>query len=326
MEKGKKKESEITIAFMGDVMIGRLVNEQISLTDYAYPWGNVLPMLLETDLNIINLEAALTVSQRKEPKVFNFKADPEKVRTLKEARIDVVNLANNHVLDFAEEGLLETLDVLDGAGIRHVGAGRNIGEAKRGEIVTIKGIKIGVIGFTDNEPGWVASDESPGTNYVRVGDTARIRECVNEVRDRVDYLILSIHWGPNMRQRPSSGFVEFAHKIIDSGVDIIHGHSAHIFQGIEIYRGKVIMYDTGDFVDDYMVDPILRNDRSFLFLITLDRHTIRKITLIPVLISNMQVNLSTGADYRETIDRMKRLSRELGTELKENKGLYIELG
>jgi len=254
----KKNDSYTpTIAFMGDVMIGRMINEVIVSKDYAYPWGNTLPLLQETDLRILNLETTLTTHNKKNIKVFNFKALPDRVKTLKQAGIDIVNLANNHTLDFKEEGLAETIATLDAANILHIGAGNNSLQAQKPVIITKNNINIGIIGYTDNEPTWKAAENKPGTNYIRVGDIQTITHQITSLRPQVDILIVSSHWGPNMQQRPSEEFVQFAHDIIDAGADIIHGHSSHVFQGIEVYKNKVIMYDTGDFIDDYAVDPIL---------------------------------------------------------------------
>lgn len=312
----------LVIGLTGDVMLGRLVNQQIDLAGYKYPWGNVLPLLRKNDINIINLETTLTKSTKKVPKVFNFKADPDKVQTLKEANIDVVNLANNHILDFSEEGLIETISVLDKAGIKHTGAGINK-EAIKPVIIIKKNVTIGVIGYTDNEARWEATDK-PGTNYAKVGDIKKIEPEIKKLRDKVDILIFTIHWGPNNRKRPTLLFRKFAHNVIDLGVDIFHGHSAHIFQGIEIYNDKLILYDTGDFVDDYYVTPSLRNDQSFLYLVDVNKSGIKKVELISVLISNMQVNRATEENYRETVDRVIQLSKEFGTEIIETeKGVYV---
>ena len=118
-------DNSIIIGLTGDVMIGRTVDTIIGSNGYLYPWGNVLPLFKNADINIINLEAALTYSSKKISKTFNFKASPDRINTLKEASITVVNLANNHVLDFSEKGLRETMQVLDTAGIKYVGAGLN---------------------------------------------------------------------------------------------------------------------------------------------------------------------------------------------------------
>lgn len=303
----------ITIGLAGDVMIGRLVNEFLDEAPPGWIWGNLLPILQKNDLNLINLEAALTKSDKIVPKVFNFKADPEKVRVLSEGPIHAVNLANNHLLDFSEEGLLETLQMLDGAKIAHAGAGRNAAEAAAPAILDCQGIKVGILGYTDNQPGWIATTDRPGIRYIRIGDNQAVAEDIKTLRPKVDLLIVSLHWGPNMRERPTQAFKAFAHHLIDLGADLIHGHSAHIFQGVEIYQGKLILYDTGDFVDDYAVDPRLRNDRTFLFLVTFaDRLSLR---LIPALIEQFQVNCSEGQETEETLDRMQKLSSEFHTQL-----------
>jgi poly-gamma-glutamate synthesis protein (capsule biosynthesis protein) len=98
------------------------------------------------------------------------------------------------------------------------------------------------------EPGWAAAPSGSGVNYIDIfkdGDRARANDCVSELRKQVDIVIISIHWGSNMNPSPDQEFINFAHEMIGSGADIIHGHSAHNFQGIEVYRNKLILYDTG---------------------------------------------------------------------------------
>lgn len=300
----------LTIGLGGDLMIGRLVNECLDQVPPSYVWGNLLPVLRSTDFNLVNLETALTYSKKIVPKVFNFKADPEKVAVLAEGAVHAVNVANNHILDFSEEGLLETLQVLERANIPYVGAGRDLEHAKAPHIIEKKGIKIGILGCTDNEPSWKAAASHPGTNFIEVGDLASIRESIVSLRAQVDLLVLSIHWGPNMRQRPHPHFRSFAHDLIDLGVDILHGHSAHVFQGVEIYKKKLILYDTGELIDDYAVDPILRNDRSFFFVVKLDKKRLISLKMIPTLISRCQVNLCYE---NEPLEAMKALCHELKT-------------
>lgn len=312
----------VLIGFGGDTMLGRLMNRKISETSYFYPWGNLLPVLRETDLNIVNLETTLTTSHQKVPKVFNFKADPDKVQALIAAKIGVVSVANNHILDYREKGLLETLDTLDKAGIRHVGAGKNKAAASAPVILRLKEVKIGILACTDNEPGWEAGEE-PGTNYLQVGDVEKLRKQLQPLREKVDLLILSYHWGPNMRAIPKKNFVDFAHRMVEMGVDILHGHSAHIFQGVETCKGSLIMYDTGDFVDDYVVDPQLRNDRSFFFLCEVDEKGVRKLRLMPTLISKMQVNFAEGEDYDWCMQRIQKMSLRFNTKVSEKGEVII---
>ena len=309
----KSPQNNVRIAFAGDTMLGRLVNEVINQKGYAYPWGNTLPLLQKADLRIINLETTFTKSENKIPKVFNYKADPKNVQSLVEANINLVSLANNHSKDFGNEGLLETIKTLDGVNILHVGAGHNIEQAQKPAILEKQGIKIGVLGATDNEPTWQATETTPGINYFSVDNLTDLLSQIKQLKEQVDLLIISLHWGPNMRQRPTQEYIDAAHQMIDAGADIIHGHSAHIFQGVEVYKNKLIMYDTGDFVDDYRVDPILRNDQALLFSVMVDKNGVNQVELTPLIIGNMQVNVAQGSEKKEIAEKIKRLSAELGT-------------
>lgn len=317
METTHIESGRTTIRLMGDVMIGRLVNNAITKNGDEYVWGNLLPILAAPGINIINLEAALTTCNKKFFKVFNFKADPDKVQVLQKGNIHIANIANNHILDYTYDGLEETLKVLDAANILHTGAGKNLEEARKPAILTKDGLTVAVLGFTDNEPDWKAS-AMPGTNYVETGDFGAVKDLIHTAREQADIVITSIHWGPNMVERPESIQREFAYQLLQSGVDILHGHSAHIFQGIEIKNKKVILYDCGDFIDDYVVDPELRNDLSFLFEIEVRNKKIAALQLIPVSIKDMQVNLSDPSEASRSLARMQMLSAEFGTDVPEN--------
>lgn len=318
-----KQAETVAIGLMGDVMLGRTVNEKIGQTSFSYPWGSIRSLLKKNDLNLINLECALTTSTCETPKTFNFKANPDSVKTLTEGSITVTNLANNHILDFSYPGMNETVMTLDAAGIRHVGAGNNLQEAQRPTIINIKGLKIGIIGATDNEPGWRAGYKKPGVNFLYMNEPQRILKLIKKVKPAVDFLILSIHWGPNFREKPSRQFIDFAHKAIDAGVDILHGHSAHIIQPIEFYKGKIILYDTGDFVDDYAIDPILRNDEGCLFLITMSKEGIKSVQLVPTLIVDMQVNRASKKVASRIVKKINAHSKEFGTVIKDVNENYL---
>ena len=158
----------VTLALTGDVMLGRGVNETVPEARPEEPWGDALPLLLSADLRIINLECAITEHKRpwsRTPKVFHFRADPLAVEVLRAARVDACSLANNHTLDFEEQGLLDTLTHLEAAGIRYAGAGHNLEEAA--QPVLLEG-GVALVAFTDNEPPFAAGPGKPGTNYLPV--------------------------------------------------------------------------------------------------------------------------------------------------------------
>ncbi|HEY1115750.1 MAG TPA: CapA family protein [Chitinophagaceae bacterium] len=322
------EHEKILLGLAGDVMIGRGVDKAIAQKGYDYPWGNVLPLLRSTDMNIVNLETALTYNTEAVPKTFNFKASPDRVETLVRARITAVSLANNHVLDYSEAGLLETLRTLKAAGVHYAGAGADETEAARPALVTRHGFSLGLLSYTDNEPGWKAGPARPGTNYVNVEDgrdRQRALEAVKRLCTTVDLVVVSLHWGPNMREAPPASFEAFAHQLLEKGARIIHGHSAHIFQGIELYQGGLILYDCGDFVDDYMVHPAVRNDLSFFFLVELNKHRIESLQLVPVLISNNAVNRAIGSEARWALRCMQERSAPFGTLITEEGLVQVAL-
>ncbi|MCW3479406.1 CapA family protein [Neisseriaceae bacterium JH1-16] len=318
----------VTLALVGDLMLGRLVNEELQTMQPHEVWGDVLPLLAAADLRIGNLECALTTHRRpwsRSPKVFHFRAAPSAVRVLSAARIDAVSLANNHTLDFEEQGLLDTLAHLDAAGIRHAGAGRDLGAAAASAILSFNGYQIALIAVTDNEPAFAASENTPGTHYLEVSTFDAtlhyVEQLILDARAAgAELVVFSNHWGPNMVNRPAARFREFARAVIDLGANVYYGHSAHLFQGIEVYRGKPILYSTGDFVDDYAVDPWLHNDWSFLFLVGMEGGLLRRLELVPVTLDVAHVRQAAGLERQRICQRMCELSAELGMMLREEHG------
>ena len=316
----------ITVALVGDVMLGRGVNETLRSMRPEEPWGDVLPALSSADLRIANLECAITGHDRpwtRTPKVFHFRADPRAVEVLRAARIDACSLANNHTLDFEEQGLLDTLRHLEAAGIRYAGAGRARDEAARPAFLTARTdstSRVALLAFTDNEPPFAAGPDRPGTNYLPVSMEPqvlrRVEAAVEQARGAgADVVVFSNHWGPNMVERPNQLFRRFARAVIDRGADVYYGHSAHVFQGVEIYKGKLILYDAGDFIDDYAVGERLRNDRSFVFRVSLEGRELRRLQLLPVSLQYARVELARGGEREAILGRMVDLSAEMGTNL-----------
>ena len=295
-----------TVALVGDVMLGRGVNAALRTLRPEQPWTRT-------------------------PKVFHFRADYSAIEVLRAARVDCCSLANNHTLDFEERGLLDTMEHLKAVGIRYAGAGLDREEAARPVLLTApsdRPTRIAILAFTDNEPPFAAGSDRPGTNYLPVSLEPkvlhRIAAAVAAAREAgAEAVVFSNHWGPNMVQRPSALFRRFARAVIDRGADVYYGHSAHVFQGVEIYRGKPILYDTGDFIDDYAVDPRLRNDRSFLFRISLEGSEFRRLELFPVALSYARAQLAKGSERESILDQMERLSGEMGTTFVRREGRLV---
>ncbi len=298
-------------------MLGRLVNNYLnSINEPGGIWGDALNDLHQSDGIFVNLECVLTKSRKRGPKenpTFFFKADPKHVAVLKAAGVNHCSLANNHILDYGPQGLQDTLATLDKADIKHAGAGSNLTAATRGSDLETKGLKIRVFSFTDNEPGWQAKKTGAGTNYLpidtRDGRYLSLLEKVDRAKNEGCLVVISAHWGPNMVRKPSRRHVDFARSLINSGVDIFYGHSAHVFQAVEVYKQKVIFYDTGQMIDDYAVDPILRNDESFLFEVRTDNRAIREVILKPV---RIRIKLALNGPIPRKIQLEKLSGQEAG--------------
>lgn len=313
----------LRVGFGGDVMLGRLVNESLARGDYARPWGDTLASLRALDLFCVNLECALTARTERWPdggyKPFYFRADPAVVRTLSLGRVDFASLANNHIGDFGPEGVRDTVAALDRAGIAHAGAGIDRLSAREPALLTAAGTRVAVVAFADYPAEWAATATAPGINYTPVSlahehfDEVRVALAV--ARERADAVVFSIHWGPNMSEQPTPAFRDFAHAIIDAGADIFWGHSAHVPQGVELRHGRLILYDTGDFVDDYAVDAHLRNDLSALFAVDLAPTGVESVEVVPVRIADLQVRHAHGRDREWFVERFGARCAELGTKV-----------
>src|SRR3990170_3010834 len=288
-------------------MLGRNAGVILRRRPPEYVWGDTLPLFREADVVLVNLECVIAGDEAGDPwprKVFHFKAPPAAVEALRAAHVTAVTLANNHTLDYGPTALEEMLGLLGETGIPAAGAGRTPEEARRAVTLKVEGLRIGLINCTDNEPGW-------------------------EGRAGHDLVIVAAHWGPDMSPEPLPHHPPFARALADAGADLFIGTSAHVVQGIELYRvagrpgGVVpICYDLGDYVDDYAVDPDLRNDRSFLFVFDLDRTGVRGIHLQPILIDGWrcQVKRARGADAAETMATMVARCRKMGTSVGQEGG------
>jgi poly-gamma-glutamate capsule biosynthesis protein CapA/YwtB (metallophosphatase superfamily) len=316
----KIEKASMSLLFVGDCMFGRLVNDLLEDAPPEYPWGDTLPIFRRADWRVCNLECVLSdrgTPWAPESKPFHFRSASKNIAVLQAAKIDAVSIANNHVLDYGEEALLQMLEILDGAGIVHSGAGKNLAEASRLACATVQGWRLGFAAFTDNEASWEAAASRPGIFYLPVDLTDRraknLLGLIGESKKDFDILIVSAHWGPNWGYEPPKEHVAFAHALIDAGADLIFGHSSHVFRGIEFYRGRPILYGTGNFIDDYAVDEIERNDYSFIFLIKPSGAAPWRLWLYPTMIHDFHASRALGEQARPMVDKMTELCTALGT-------------
>ncbi|GJL59970.1 MAG: putative polyglutamine synthesis accessory protein [Nitrospirales bacterium] len=321
------------IALTGDVMLGRLVDKRMVRNLSLAPetiWGDTVPLFRSADCRLINLECV--ISSRGQPwkpkmKAFHFRANRHAIGILHAARVNCATLANKHVLDFGPEALPDCLNLLDQAGIQHTGAGSHLEEALAPAFLDVPQGRIAVIALTDNEPEWEATESQPGVNYVdwdseglRSSYRKRIAGVIDHARRHASFVIISAHIGPTWGA-PYRGMRTLAHQLLDLGGDCYWGHSNHTPQGIELYQGKVIVYSSGDFVDDYAVDPDERNDLSFLFNVEGQGGKVERLRLFPVRIENFQVHRATGSDVTWLQHSIQTKCRALHTDVSFQDGI-----
>jgi poly-gamma-glutamate synthesis protein (capsule biosynthesis protein) len=312
-------ERTLTIGFVGDVMLGRRVNAAGNLETPGRFWGDALPLMRSADAVFANLESPITARRnawRGCWKAFRFRADPRMVGALTAGNIRFVNLANNHILDFEAEGLADTIQYLDAAGVAHAGAGLSLVQAVRPALLEIAGVLVGAISITDTMPEFAAGPERPGTHYLPIRDD---RATLALIATQVDALrrvgaqlvVLSAHWGINLRPWPSMRFRRFARATVELGVDVFHGHSAHLIHGVEVVGRRLILYDTGDFLNDYWVFPGFRTDRSCLFLARFTTAGLVGVRAVPMSIRPGRVQLAIGKEGGKIASALIRQSLRL---------------
>lgn len=312
------------IAIAGDVMLGRLVDEALAHRAPEDPWREILPLVATADAFLYNLECAVCRELPEwEPlrKPFHFRLDPARRETLLASRVSAVQIANNHVMDHGEDGLLETLATLDELHIPHAGAGRTLAQAKAPAIASTS---IALVSAADHPEEWAAGTSRPGMFVIDPASPHAAEDVAASIRAAraagAAIVVLGLHWGPNMRRFPPPAFERFAHRAIDAGATIVWGTSAHLFQAIEFRGDGVILYDTGDFLDDYAIDPTERNDLSFLFIVEIEGERARCVDLTPVVIDDRRVRVARGEDAGWAAARMKDLCALVGTQIARSDG------
>jgi poly-gamma-glutamate synthesis protein (capsule biosynthesis protein) len=293
--------------------------------DYTYIWGEALGELerRRPSARIINLETAVTTSRKPEPKGINYRMNPANIAVLGAAKIDCAMLANNHVLDWGVAGLFDSLAALKKSGIQTVGAGGTLSEASQPAIIEVGPIcRICVYGFGCAASGipnyWAAGKRRPGvrllTDLSKRAAAQIAAEIIGQKRPG-DLAVISIHWGANWGYRISSEQQAFAHALIDLGAcDILHGHSSHHARAIEVYRGRLILYGCGDFINDYegiRGYEAYRGDLSMMYLPRLDAASgaLEALTLVPFQMRRFRLQRAslTDAEWLQAI-----LNRESG--------------
>ncbi|MFA6507542.1 MAG: CapA family protein [Treponemataceae bacterium] len=251
-EESMKSETSIetTLLAVGDMVFSRRIAERIQTDGWAGPFKNMGLFSTKADLVFGNLETTASILGDPfpgKPPVITFRASPGVLFGLKKAGFSVVSLANNHINDYGPLAIAETIDALDAIGIAHCGAGNNEQEAGRPAFVTSGGKRYAFLAYTENM--W--SIREAGTEAgATILNEDRVVADIREAKKNADFVLLSLHWGEELQERPRDSDQELAHRLVDAGADAILGHHPHVLQGAEIYKGKPILYSLGNFIFD----------------------------------------------------------------------------
>ena len=298
---------------------------------YDYIWGDALDEFdrAGTDGRIINLETSITTSANHWPdKEVHYRMNPQNIGCLTAARIDCCALANNHVLDWGYEGLAQTLATLNDTGIQHAGAGANAAEAQAPAVLETTGkgrVRVFSFGSTTSgiPPEWAAAEDRPGVNLLpdlSEETSRRVAARIRDLRAPGDLAVVSIHWGSNWGYEIPPAQITFAHRLIEEGVDLVHGHSSHHVKALEVYKGRAILYGCGDFLTDYEGIhgyEAYRGDLAVMYLVKLApaQGPLVELRLIPMQVRHLRLNRASAADAQWLRQMLNREGAPFGTKV-----------
>jgi poly-gamma-glutamate capsule biosynthesis protein CapA/YwtB (metallophosphatase superfamily) len=298
---------------------------------FSWPWGDALAVLdhMAPDVRVINLETTVTRSADFAPgKRVHYKMSPGNLPAVTVAHPDACALANNHVLDLGRTGLLDTLDALAGAGVPAVGAGRDLAQARQPAAIPLPGGGRAVIfacgaASSGIPPGWAATATRPGTDFLPSLSRAAADDLIARVqaaRQPGDIAIVSIHWGSNWGYGVTGDQVRFAHRLIDGGADLIHGHSSHHPRPVEVYRGRLVLYGCGDAINDYEGiggNQEFRSDLRLLYFasVAAGTGTLATLHMVPMQATKMRLRHAATADSEWMRAALERVSHRFGSRI-----------
>ncbi|GAB6145173.1 CapA family protein [Desulfocicer niacini] len=279
-------------------------------TDPVSIYGDLYPLLCGADLSIVNLEAPLSdTGQPVWKSGAVFKGETKHVEGLSCVPFDVVTLANNHMFDFGQAAFQETLDVLDKNQIRHLGAGNSLEEAKKPLILTVKGLTIALVNFSEGEDLTGADTAKPG---VMGWDLSLMEETIKGLKGSVDFIITISHCGVEYIPFPPPYVTNAFKQMADAGADVVIGHHPHVPQGISVYNGVPLCYSLGNFVF-YQDTRLVHRKQGYMVKLVLEKHLPPALELIPYEIHDRGVSCLKESAKKRFLQGLKEISDPLDT-------------
>jgi len=308
------ENTELSLAAVGDVMLSRTVADKINRYGNSYPFLGVNRWLSETDVVFGNLETPLTPGRRILPNEMVFRSDPALASVLNNYNFSLLSLANNHTMNFGDEGIRSTFLSFRSAGLDYVGAGENFLAAVQPKYLESQGIKLAFLAYNDSDvvpQSYAADEETPGTVFM---DVAVMTEAVRRAKQEADFVIVSIHSGQEYADQHNQRQEDFSKAAIDSGAELVIGHHPHVIQDIEVYKGKLIFYSLGNFIFDQMWSEEVRQSLGLKIYFTPEG--ISRAHLYPFRIDDYSQPVSIKGEGAEKILRRLQFNYE-------SRGVYM---
>jgi poly-gamma-glutamate capsule biosynthesis protein CapA/YwtB (metallophosphatase superfamily) len=282
---------EARLLFGGDVMLDWGIKDTIEKYGPEYSLKYLKNFLSAFNYRFCNLESPITADGEIHPeKKYVFRGNPEHIELLKYAGINGIGLANNHALDMGKTGLINTIEILKSNNINTTGAGADMEEARMPATVIINNIKIAILAYAGI--AYENSFAGKGTPGIAPARPDFIAADIKKLRPDFDFILISIHWANEYSEYPTEKEIKLGHHIIDSGADAVIGHHPHIFQGIEIYKGKPVFYSLGNFIFGSVNEDAGEN---ILVELSLEKKKIRSFAVFPI---NGNGNSETHFQYK----------------------------
>ncbi len=313
---------DIIINAVGDIMLAGPWTPQLKKKGYDFPFKEVAAELAFGDITLGNLETPIAeTGDEFTGKKFRFRAEPSVAGALKNARINVVTLANNHTMDFGAPALLETIRHLDREGIAHCGAGENSAAARAMALMTAQGKKLAFLGYSLTQPEeFFAGAARPGT---APGLENLFRSDIKKARTEADYVIVSFHWGTEGKSDVQAYQQKAAHAAIDAGANVIIGHHPHVLRGIERYQNGIIFYSLGNFT---FASKSKTADTSAIVRLRFSGER-REAEIIPLDVQNYRVGFQprrlSGKRAEAVVRQLNGLSRPFRTQIEQQGERYV---
>ena len=323
-QKPESRETQ-TIVAVGDIMLSGSAKPFLAKKSYDYSFSDPVlsKLIMNADLAFANMECPVTKKgEAYKYKKFVFRADPASIKAIRKAGFDMLSLANNHIMDYGEDGLSSTINYCLKSGMLCSGAGANLIQARKAGILKKRGITYGLLSYSMTYPEefWATSDIA-GAAY---GEKSAVIEDIQKTKKEADVVIVSFHWGDELAESPKEYQVAMAHLAVDSGADIVVGHHPHVPQPIEIYKGKPVFYSLGNYA---FGSYSKKTPISFVAGIVLEKDRIFNIRIYPVMGDNYEVMFkpvsAKNNRAKEIILYLDEISQPFGTEIIYENGVGI---